>query len=120
MAPRRSSSSTRASGSAARSRLPPTRRTATAGGACSTSTPSGSFATGIPAESRFQLLERLPGARLETRAFLQPVSLEAGAITAKHRLTGEPATIEADAVIWVGERRPAGTDELELPAGARV
>jgi 2,4-dienoyl-CoA reductase-like NADH-dependent reductase (Old Yellow Enzyme family) len=82
-------------------------------------TPSGSFANGIPAESRFQLLERLPGARLETHAFLQPLSFEAGAITAKHRLTGEPATVEADAVIYVGERRPAATD-LDLPAGARV
>jgi 2,4-dienoyl-CoA reductase (NADPH2) len=82
-------------------------------------TPGGSFAAGLPHESRFQLMQRLAGAPLATQSFLQPVSIGDGLLTAKHRFTGEPVTVPADLVIFVGERRPkpfAG----DLPGNARV
>ena len=82
-------------------------------------TPLGSFAAGLPHESRAQLVPRLAGARLQTRSFLTPVAFEPGAVVVRHRFTGDTERIAADLVAVVGERRPR-TIQLELPAGARV
>jgi 2,4-dienoyl-CoA reductase (NADPH2) len=82
-------------------------------------TPSGAFATGIPPESRIQLLSRLQGARLDTRSFLVPVAFDGEGVVARHRLSGEEERAPADAVLVVGERRPAPL-AAGLPASANV
>jgi 2,4-dienoyl-CoA reductase-like NADH-dependent reductase (Old Yellow Enzyme family) len=81
--------------------------------------PSGNLATGIPPESRIQLLRRLAGTTLEIRALLEPIALDTGEITLRHRLSGEVQTLTTDRVIVTGERR-ARKPKLELPPGARV
>jgi NAD(P)-binding Rossmann-like domain len=80
-------------------------------------TPSGSFAAGIPAESRVQLQARLSGARLQARSFLLPVALEGGALVVANRYSGERDRIPADLVVLVGERVPV---RLDVPAAASV
>lgn len=84
-------------------------------------TPGAGFAAALPHESRAQLLRRLRGARLEVRPLWAPESLARGRLEARHVLSGETATLPADAVIFVGERRPRQL-EVELPttAGVRV
>jgi 2,4-dienoyl-CoA reductase (NADPH2) len=82
-------------------------------------TPSGAFASGIPAESRIQLFPRLQGARLETRSFLVPVAFDGEGVVARHRLSGEEERVPADAVVVVGERKPVFL-AAELPAAANV
>ena len=82
-------------------------------------TPGGAFAGGIPAESRIQLLPRLQGAQLETRSFLVPVAFDDDGVVARHRLSGEEERVPADAVVVVGERRPAELG-AELPPAASV
>ncbi len=82
-------------------------------------TPSGSFAHGIPAESRFQLLERLRGARLSVRAFAMPTALEPGGLELEHRLTGSAEWQFADRVVIVGERRARPLD-VPVPPGTHV
>ncbi|MBM3676631.1 MAG: FAD-binding protein [Actinobacteria bacterium] len=82
-------------------------------------TPSGSFANGIPAESRFQLLERLAGSAIDVRGFLVPVSIEPGGLELRHRLTGAAERLTADRVVVVGERRARPLD-VTLPPGSLV
>jgi 2,4-dienoyl-CoA reductase-like NADH-dependent reductase (Old Yellow Enzyme family) len=79
-------------------------------------TPGGSFAAGIPAESRIQLMPRLKGLQLETKSFLVPGSFADGSLAAHHRLTDAEESIPADLLIVVGERRPRRLD-FALPAG---
>jgi 2,4-dienoyl-CoA reductase-like NADH-dependent reductase (Old Yellow Enzyme family) len=91
---------------------------AKAGGAAKVTvlTPGGSFAAGIPAESRIQLMPRLKGLALETKSFLVPESFQDGALQAHHRFTDAAESIPADLLIAVGERRPRQLD-FDLPAG---
>jgi 2,4-dienoyl-CoA reductase-like NADH-dependent reductase (Old Yellow Enzyme family) len=81
--------------------------------------PSGNLGAGIPPESRTQLLRRLAGAKLDTRGLLEPIALDAGELSLRHRLSGEIETLMADAVIVAGERR-ARELGFELPDDARV
>jgi 2,4-dienoyl-CoA reductase (NADPH2) len=82
-------------------------------------TPSGAFAVGIPHESRIQLMQRLAGARIETRSFLLPVAFDGDGVVAQHRFSGTTERVDADVVVVVGERKPAALD-VDLGAGARV
>jgi hypothetical protein len=82
-------------------------------------TPSGTFAMGLPHESRTQLLTRLARARLETRSFLVPSAVEADGLVVRHRLSDEVELVPADVVVFVGERRPVHLS-AQLPASARV
>jgi 2,4-dienoyl-CoA reductase-like NADH-dependent reductase (Old Yellow Enzyme family) len=82
-------------------------------------TPAGTFATGLPHESRAQLLPRLRGARLQTRSFLVPAAVEAGGLVVQHRLSGESELVPGDVVVFVGERRPVRS-QVSVPATARV
>jgi len=81
--------------------------------------PGGSFATGVPPESRVQLLQRLRGARLEVLPFLMPAAVTGAGLETAHRLSGERELVSADVIVFVGERRPV-EPALDLPAGARV
>jgi 2,4-dienoyl-CoA reductase-like NADH-dependent reductase (Old Yellow Enzyme family) len=94
---------------------------AKAGGAAKVTvlTPGGSFAAGIPAESRIQLMPRLKALALETRSFLVPGSFADGKLQARHRFTDAEEQIPADLLIVVGERRPRRLD-FDLPAGLGV
>jgi 2,4-dienoyl-CoA reductase (NADPH2) len=68
-------------------------------------TPGTAFATGIPPESRTQLLPRLAGARITIRPLHTLLAVADGAV--EIAATGcDPERIAADAVIVVGERRP--------------
>jgi 2,4-dienoyl-CoA reductase-like NADH-dependent reductase (Old Yellow Enzyme family) len=70
-------------------------------------TPGTSFAGGIPAESRVQLLERLAGAgELDLVPLCAAVGVGAAGVTTVHRASGRSTTIAADRVVVVGERRP--------------
>jgi 2,4-dienoyl-CoA reductase (NADPH2) len=82
-------------------------------------TPSGAFAVGIPHESRIQLMQRLAGARIETRSFLLPVAFDGDGVVAQHRFSGTTERVDGDVVVVVGERKPAALD-VDLGAGARV
>jgi 2,4-dienoyl-CoA reductase (NADPH2) len=79
-------------------------------------TPSTSFAAGIPAESRTQLLERaatplrvVPLARLE--------AVDGDGVQIRAVVGGETSRLAADAVIVVGERRPRSWSWLGERAG---
>jgi 2,4-dienoyl-CoA reductase-like NADH-dependent reductase (Old Yellow Enzyme family) len=91
---------------------------AKAGGAAKVTvlTPGGSFAAGIPTESRIQLMPRLKGLHLETKSFLVPGPFADGKLTTRHRFTDAEEAIPADLLIVVGERRPRRLD-FDLPAG---
>jgi 2,4-dienoyl-CoA reductase (NADPH2) len=82
-------------------------------------TPSGTFAGGLPHESRTQLLPRLAGARLRTLSFLDPVAVDADGMFVRHRLTGTTEKLLADLVVVVGERRPSALT-VDLPSDVRV
>jgi 2,4-dienoyl-CoA reductase (NADPH2) len=74
-------------------------------------TPGTGFATGIPAESRNQLLPRLGGVKL-TLSPLSSLVHAADGVAEVRRSTGAVEAIEAGAVIVVGERRPRDYDLL--------
>jgi 2,4-dienoyl-CoA reductase-like NADH-dependent reductase (Old Yellow Enzyme family) len=80
--------------------------------------PSGAFATGIPAESRIQLWPRLAGAQLRMFSFLVPEAVDGEGLAARHRLSGKAEHVPADLVVFVGERRRTRPDEL--PESPRV
>jgi 2,4-dienoyl-CoA reductase-like NADH-dependent reductase (Old Yellow Enzyme family) len=82
-------------------------------------TPGAAFGAGLPAEGRAQLLVRLRGAPLEVRPFtaLQAIGAEGGSVV--NVISGETATVDADRVIVVGERRARDLAAL-VPAGASV
>ena len=80
--------------------------------------PSGAFATGIPAESRIQLWPRLAGAQLRMFSFLVPEAVDGEGLAARHRLSGKAELVPADLVVFVGERRRVRPDET--PEGPRV
>jgi len=82
-------------------------------------TPAGLFATGIPAESRIQLMQRLTNAPLRTESFLAPTAVQADGLRAAHRFTGESHVVPADLVVFVGERRSIRVD-TPFPDSARV
>jgi 2,4-dienoyl-CoA reductase-like NADH-dependent reductase (Old Yellow Enzyme family) len=67
-------------------------------------TPGTAFATGIPAESRTQLLPRLAGVRLTIRPLCGLLAIGDGTVDVGPR-DGEPERLATDAVIVVGERR---------------
>jgi 2,4-dienoyl-CoA reductase (NADPH2) len=80
--------------------------------------PSGSFASGIPAESRIQLWPRLAGAELRMLSFLLPEAVDGEGLSVRHRLSGKAEHIPADLVVFVGERRRVRPDGT--PEGPRV
>jgi hypothetical protein len=80
--------------------------------------PSGAFATGIPAESRIQLWPRLAGAQLRMFSFLVPEAVDGEGLAARHRLSGKAEHVPADLVVVVGERRRTRPDEQ--PESPRV
>ena len=80
--------------------------------------PSGAFATGIPAESRIQLWPRLAGTELRMFSFLVPEAVDGEGLAARHRLSGKAEIVPADLVVFVGERRRVRLDET--PEGPRV
>jgi hypothetical protein len=94
---------------------------AKAGGAAKVTvlTPGGSFAAGIPAESRIQLMPRLKGLQLETKSFVLAESFTDGTLRTRHRFTDAEESIPADLLIVVGERRPRSLD-FTPPAGLGV
>jgi 2,4-dienoyl-CoA reductase-like NADH-dependent reductase (Old Yellow Enzyme family) len=94
---------------------------AKAGGASKVTvlTPGGSFAAGIPAESRIQLMPRLKGLQLETKSFALAESFADGTLRSRHRFTDAEESIPADLLIVVGERRPRSPDFIP-PAGLGV
>ncbi len=68
-------------------------------------TPGTAFATGIPPESRTQLLPRLAGSRITIRPLHTLLAIADGAVEVG-AAGCDPERIAADAVIVVGERRP--------------
>jgi 2,4-dienoyl-CoA reductase-like NADH-dependent reductase (Old Yellow Enzyme family) len=90
-----------------------------AGAAVTVVSPSGTFAIGIPAESRTQLQARLTGARLHARSFVSVVAVESGAAVTRNLYSGEIERVPADLVVFVGKRHPVVPD-LGWPARARV
>ncbi len=68
-------------------------------------TPGTAFATGIPPESRTQLLPRLAGSRITIRPLHTLLAIADGAVEVGAPGC-DPERIAADAVIVVGERRP--------------
>ena len=68
-------------------------------------TPSVSFASGIPAESRVQLLNRLEGANIQF-AIASTAECVAGVFGVRSNLSGKWAPVDADLVVNCGERRP--------------
>jgi 2,4-dienoyl-CoA reductase-like NADH-dependent reductase (Old Yellow Enzyme family) len=79
-------------------------------------TPGVAFATGIPTESRSQLLARLRGVRLTIRPLSSLAGVGDGDVELRHVPTGRSERIAADAAIVVGERRPLAWEPL-VPAG---
>jgi 2,4-dienoyl-CoA reductase (NADPH2) len=68
-------------------------------------TPGTAFATGIPPESRTQLLPRLAGSRITIRPLHTLLAIADGAVEVAAPGC-DPERLAADAVIVVGERRP--------------
>jgi 2,4-dienoyl-CoA reductase-like NADH-dependent reductase (Old Yellow Enzyme family) len=81
-------------------------------------TPSGAFATGIPAESRTQLLHRLRGTGVAVHGFLLPLARHGAELTAVSSLSGAQSTFPADLVVTAGPRVPR--DLPPLPDGVHV
>jgi 2,4-dienoyl-CoA reductase (NADPH2) len=79
-------------------------------------TPGTAFATGIPAESRTQLLPRLAGARITIRPLHTLLAIADGGVEVSAPGC-DPERIAADAVIVVGERRPRDWRALVGDAG---
>ncbi len=79
-------------------------------------TPSGAFATGVPPESRIQLLPAPSRARGSRRSRSStPTAVGPEGVTARHRFSGEEQLVPADVVVLVGRaglppagRRPTG------------
>jgi 2,4-dienoyl-CoA reductase (NADPH2) len=68
-------------------------------------TPGVAFAMGIPADSRTQLLPRLAGTRLDIRPLTSLAAVHDGAAELTRAGDDARESVEADAVIVVGERR---------------
>jgi 2,4-dienoyl-CoA reductase-like NADH-dependent reductase (Old Yellow Enzyme family) len=79
--------------------------------------PSTTFAGGIPAESRAQLLQRLGGQRITILALQRLAAVTADGVELGSTLGATTASVPADVVIVVGERRARRWDWLGgLPA----
>jgi 2,4-dienoyl-CoA reductase (NADPH2) len=82
-------------------------------------TPGTAFAAALPAEGRVQLLERLRGAPVEVRPLHALQALPAGGAKLRNVMSDQTATLIADTVIVVGERRARDWRAL-VPASATV
>jgi 2,4-dienoyl-CoA reductase-like NADH-dependent reductase (Old Yellow Enzyme family) len=82
-------------------------------------TPGAAFASGIPAESRTQLLPRLRASRFDMRPLTSLAGAGDGTVDLIDAPTGRVERLAADAVIAVGERRPRDWSAL-VPDGASV
>ena len=81
-------------------------------------TPGTGFATGIPSESRAQLVPRLRGLQIQVRSLSALVRAADGVVKVRDTSTGAIESIEAGAAIVVGERQPRDYAELLPPASA--
>ncbi len=68
-------------------------------------TPGAAFGAGLPAEGRTQLLARLRGAPVEVRPLTGLAALANGTAELRNVISNQSATVAADTVIVVGERR---------------
>jgi 2,4-dienoyl-CoA reductase (NADPH2) len=82
-------------------------------------TPGAAFGAGLPAEGRTQLLARLRGAPVEVRPLTGLATLTDGTAELRNLLSDQTATIAADTVIVVGERRSRDWRRL-VPDNATV
>jgi hypothetical protein len=82
-------------------------------------TPGTGLATGIPAESRTQLLPRLRSIRFDLRPLTTVAAVADGAVELRDAPTGGVERLASDAVIVVGERRPRDWSAL-VPDGIPV
>jgi 2,4-dienoyl-CoA reductase (NADPH2) len=82
-------------------------------------TPAAAFGAALPAEGRAQLLARLRGAPLEVRPLTALDEVTDGGAELRNTISGERATVAADAVIVVGERRAREWTQV-MPAVATV
>ncbi|MGX1673619.1 FAD-dependent oxidoreductase [Streptomyces sp. NPDC055400] len=73
-------------------------------------TPGNGFATGISAENRTQLTNRLGGAPLRVIALTTVTATTDGGLRLRGVLDGRETDLAADALVTVGERRPRRPD----------
>jgi thioredoxin reductase len=87
---------------------------ALARGACEVTliTPGAGFASSLSLENRTQLLQRLADAPLRIIPLTTVTAATNAGITLKNLLDGHESSIEADALVVVGERRPRTFDHV--------
>lgn len=73
-------------------------------------TPGTGFATGLSAENRTQLMNRLAGAPLRSVAMSTVCSTSHDGVRLRHVLDGHETHLAADVLVTVGERRPRRPD----------
>jgi 2,4-dienoyl-CoA reductase-like NADH-dependent reductase (Old Yellow Enzyme family) len=84
-------------------------------------TPGTTFAMGIPAEPRTSLLKRIRGSvRLNMRPLTGAVGVDESGVQLRSATSGEQTSVQADAVIVVGERRPREWAAFEAGDGPGV
>lgn len=79
-------------------------------------TPGAGFASGIPGESRTQLLERLTNRPLDVRLLTAPARWSDGVLHLHTVLDGAEHAVRADLVVQVGTRRPRPVPFPDMPA----
>ncbi|WP_425826487.1 FAD-dependent oxidoreductase [Streptomyces fractus] len=73
-------------------------------------TPGNGFATGLSAENRTQLMNRLTGAPLQVVALTTVTATTTGGVRLRGVLDGRETDLGADILVTVGERRPHRPD----------